>query len=170
MLTCVTAFAHFLVTAVLSLTRLYTYKATLLDLGLVDQAIWNTAKYGAPITTVSVPYAPYNWLGFHFSPIVLALVAVYRWIPRPELLIILQTLLISASTILIFRTCVALLKKPGQAYSWGVLFLLNPFIWNGAVWDFHEKSFAVPAFSLAYYALVFKRRALFVIALAALVL
>jgi hypothetical protein len=51
-----------------------------------------------------------------------------------------------------------------------MLYLLNPFVVSAGVWDFHEKSFAVLAIALGYYAVVEKRRTTFVLSMLVLLL
>lgn len=161
---------HCVMTAALSLTRLYTNKASLLDLGVFDQALWTTLTYGTPTTTINYPHELHNWFGFHFSPIVLFMVPIYALAARPELLVIVQSILIAVTAVPIFWTCCRLSGLPRHAFFWSVVYLLNPFLLNGAAWDFHEKSFALPAFALAYFGLVARRRPIFILAMVWLLL
>ena len=91
------------------------------------------------------------------------MVPVYALAALPELLILLQSILIAVTAVPIFWICHRLSGLPSHAFCWSMLYLLNPFLLNAAAWDFHEKSFALPAFAIAYYALVDRRRRVFVL-------
>src|SRR5262245_23134166 len=80
-LICIAAAAQFCLTASLSLTRLYTGKASMFDLGVFSQALWTAYKYWMPTVTIVEPHLLRNWLGFHFSPIVLFLTPIYGLFP-----------------------------------------------------------------------------------------
>jgi uncharacterized membrane protein len=80
------ALIHAAFTFVYALTRIYSYKASLLDIGLFDQLFWNILRHGTPITTATLPFTPQHWFGFHFSPLLFALVPFYSMWPHLETL------------------------------------------------------------------------------------
>jgi hypothetical protein len=99
---CVAALVHALVTLAISLTRLYTLKVAVVDLGSVDQAVWTALHYGAPTTTVYRPFEVASWLGYLFTPVVLVLVPVYAVAAGVEWLLVLHSFSIAAAAIPVF--------------------------------------------------------------------
>lgn len=169
-LVCLSALAHGLLTFALSLTRFYTGKVAIVDLGAFDQAIWTALHDGTPTTTIYPPYEVATWFGYHFSPIAFVMVPVYAVLSSPELLLALQSALIAVAAVPVFWTCQTILNSPRLAFGWTMLYLLNPFVVSAGVWDFHEKSFAVLAVALGYYAVVSRKRPLFLLSMFVLVL
>jgi hypothetical protein len=162
------ALVHALATLALSLTRLYTGKVAIVDLGSVDQAVWTALHYGAPTTTVYQPFEVASWLGYLFTPIVLALVPLYTIAERVEWLLVLHSGSIAAAAVPVFLTCRALLGRSKPACGWALLYLVNPFVVNAAIWEYHEKS--VAAFAVALGCLGVVRRRHWLVAVAMLLL
>lgn len=79
--------------SVLSVLRHVIYHSFGPDLGLFDQIFWNTTqgRFFESTMSLAVPQ-PHSYLGDHFSLIYLALLPVYALVPRPETLLVLQTL------------------------------------------------------------------------------
>ncbi len=164
------ALAHAILTFVLALTRLYTYKTSLLDIGTFDQVFWNILHHRAPITTATVPFTPQHWFGFHFSPILFLIVPFYALWPHIELLQLVQSLCFSMTGIGVFYTLKYAGANPREAWIGTLLYWLNPFVLSAAIWDFHEIAFAAPLIILSLWALFAKRFTTFVPALLLLLL
>jgi uncharacterized membrane protein len=144
-------------TFMIALMRHYGLKSSLLDIGVFSQALWTFIHTGVPEIAINPPYVPFHWLGFHFSPIILALAPLYAAFPFPETLLAAESLIIASSVIPIYLTCFKLGARPWLACGWACLFLWNPFVFNAAIWDFHDASFAAPIMAWAFYALVQQR-------------
>src|ERR1700674_2472433 len=90
------ALTYFVLYSVLSVLRHVTYHSFGPDLGIFDQVFWNTTQGRFLESTMSLVQAqPHSYLADHFSPIYLLLMPAYLLIPRPEMLLFIQTLYIA---------------------------------------------------------------------------
>jgi len=91
------ALAYFVLYSVLSVLRHTTYHSFGPDLGIFDQVFWNTThgRFFESTMSLSQP-EPHSYLADHFSPAYLLLMPAYALIPRPETLLVLQTLFLAA--------------------------------------------------------------------------
>src|SRR6202521_6334183 len=90
------AFVYFVLYSVLSVIRRVPYHSYGPDLGIFDQVFWNTTQGRFLESTMSLVQAqPHSYLADHFSPIYLLLMPAYLLIPRPETLLVIQTLYIA---------------------------------------------------------------------------
>ncbi len=118
---------------------------------MFDQAIWGTL-HGEFLLNSSQFDRPVNWLGFHFNPVLLAFVPLYALAPRPEWLILAQALAISLSAWPIYRLAGHVFGSERIGLFWALAYLFNPFLLNGAAWDFHPVALAVPFIALGMLA------------------
>ena len=90
------ASAYFLLYSVLSVLRHVTYHSFGPDLGIFDQVFWNTTQGRFFESTMSLVQAqPHSYLADHFSPVYLLLLPFYALVPRPETLLVIQTLFLA---------------------------------------------------------------------------
>src|SRR5688572_33138377 len=97
----VAACIHCLATLALALTRLYTDKAALGDLGLFDQSIWTAAVYGTPTTTTDFPHAVRHFLSVRFVPLLLVAAPVFSRLPV-EALLAAQSILVAFTAVILY--------------------------------------------------------------------
>jgi dolichol-phosphate mannosyltransferase len=134
----------------LSFSRHDALKSYLNDLGTYDQVVWNTA-HGHFFDNSSNMLNVRNYLGAHFSPILL-LFAPFYWIhATPKWLLFFQALAVGMSGTFIYLFAKSKLKKSWVALVFLFSFLLNPFLGNGILYDFHEVVLAVFFASGAFY-------------------
>lgn len=146
--------------ALLWVTRLrYTSgRMALTDLGGADQAIWTFVHLGRPVHSLTFPDVPFNWLGLHFSPLVLLLLGPLYLLPAsPFLLQGAQVALAVSAAVPVYLAGRRVDLSIRQAQAIALLMLLHPFTTNGATWDFHEVAFAMPLFGWGMYAIVARR-------------
>ncbi len=98
-------------TLALALTRFHTDKAALLDMGFYNQAIWTAFTNGTPTISMYPPHEVRHFFTLHFVPLVLLLAPVYPRLPI-ESLIVLQSLLVSASAIILFHAVLQMKVQP----------------------------------------------------------
>ncbi len=151
------ALAHSLFTLAYALTRIYTYKASLLDIGLFDQLLWNLWQHGTPVTTATLPFTPQHWLGFHFSPLLFALLPFYALWPHMELLQAVQSLCFGLAGIPLFFAITSLGASRVTAWAFTLLYWTSPLVLSAALWDFHEIAFSTLFIAMALHALCAKR-------------
>lgn len=146
--------AHSCLTLLAALTRHYELKSSLMDNGVLMQVLWNFWQTGIPTSTIAPPYTGYNWLGFHFSPLILALTPLYMLWPGTTILQLTQSLCIASAALPVYLGARSLHSSPKAALFWAALYLFNPFILSGAIWDFHDVALATPLLAWAVYSLL----------------
>lgn len=149
--------AHTAFTAYCSLSRFHAYKSALTDIGLFQLFLTRIEHGMTPLIAVYEPYVPVHWLGFHFSPILYALLPVHFLFSSPVTLYLIQSIALAGTAWIIFH--IAQLRGRGETESllWSILFLLNPFLVNAGAHDFHEASLAAPIMAGIAYMLIAKR-------------
>jgi uncharacterized membrane protein len=157
---------YFVLYSTLAVLRHESYHSLGFDLGLFDQAFWNTTQ-GRPFESTmsqALP-VPHSLLGDHFSPIFWLIVPFYFAFPHPETLAVVQTFCLALGAWPLYL--LAKLKLPsGYAIAWtGVYFLFLPVAYIN-LFDFHEVALAVAPLAFALYFLEAGRRWWFVASLA----
>ena len=142
----------------LTVLRLHALESRALDMGNLNQTIWNTA-HGDWFRITNQESELTNRLGYHVEPILLPIALVYRLYPRPEFLLVLQAVVVALGAIPLF----ALARRRGLGDWLGLVFavayLLNPTI-QAANWlEFHPVTLA-PTFLMAtcYFLIAGKTR------------
>lgn len=126
--------------------NLQTY---LFDFGLEQQVIWNTANGRLFGSYVEVK----NYLGDHFSLIILLPAAVYAVLPHPLTLFALQTLSVLIGAVGVFFLAKLALRSVTKAWFWFAVFMLSWTLFGPLLFDFHPISFAFPFLIWGIYAL-----------------
>ncbi|MGV9600164.1 DUF2079 domain-containing protein [Streptosporangium sandarakinum] len=133
----------------LSLVKFATFKASVFDLVIFDQAVRGYARFGPPaVPSVGMSYGmgmDFLQLGDHFSPILAVLAPLYWLHDDPRTLLVAQAVLLALAAIPIRRyaerrlgTVPAHLVAAAYLVSWPVA--------QAAGFDFHEAAF-VPLLS-----------------------
>lgn len=142
----------------------FTYEAH--DLGIYDQAVWNTA-HGRPFrSTLEEPYD--TLLGDHVEPILLPIALLYLLWPSPKLLLLLQTAALALGALPVYwlardRLAAAVGRPAAQPPRWAeaaavalaAVYLLYPAVHSANVFEFHPSALATP---LLLFLLHFLRR------------
>lgn len=145
---------QFAVTFQVNIARLYTNKSVLFDLGVFYQFLYNFITTGYPGSSINYPYAYLDFMGFHFSPILLLLsplVLIGAWT-----LLLVQSIFVALSAIPMFYLARKITASQTIALIWAAIFLFNPFVINGAVFDFHEQCVSLFFYCWALYAVADK--------------
>jgi Predicted membrane protein len=161
---------HFLLTASFGLSRHWGYLSSIHDLGVFDQAVWGTL-HGAPfLNTSNVFGLPINWLGFHFNPILIVFAPFYLVYPAAEWLILAQAAAVSITAWPLYLLGREVLRSERAAFLWAAAYLVNPFVLNAAVWDFHPVALAAPLMAVNVLAIEKRKAGLFGLGCAMLLL
>jgi uncharacterized membrane protein len=104
-----------------------------------------------------------NYLGAHFSPIILIFVPFYAIWASPKWLLIFQVIAVGASALPVYWY--AKEKSSGSFTPLVFLFayLAYPILGNALLYDFHEVVFAVPFAAFSFYFLEKRRNTLFIV-------
>ena len=134
----------------LSFGRHDLLKSYLNDLGTYDQVVWNTL-HGDFFDNSANMLGARNYLGAHFSPILLLFVPFYFVWSNPKWLLFFQVLAVGLSAIPIYLFAKEKLKSCFAALVFLVSYLFYPVLHNGLLYDFHEVVLAVFFASFSFY-------------------
>ena len=150
--------AYVLVFGSLSLIRHWAFHSTALDLGVFDQVLWNTIHGRFMESTLSLERCdPHSFFLDHFSPALLLIVPFYIAVPRPETLIVFQTVALAAGAWPLYLLARRYLPRGAQRLVWVAVYVLSaPLAWV-TFYDFHEITLAVLPLGLAMYFLATRR-------------
>lgn len=142
----------------LSLVRHWSFHSTALDLAVFDQAIWNTAAGRFMESTLSLGRCtPHSFFGDHFSPALLAILPAYALVPRPETLLIIQTVALAAGIWPLYLLARRCLSTGRERLVWIIAYVLSAPLAFISLYDFHEITLAVAPLGFAFYFLVARR-------------
>ena len=137
----------------LTLQRYAAFEARALDLGNLNQALWNMA-HGNWFRMTNQEEGVVTRLAMHVEPILLLLAPFYRLWPTPEALLVFQAVVVALGALPLFA-----LARHQQLGDWlglvfAVAFLLNPTV-QAANWlEFHPVTLAPTFLMAAFYFLV----------------
>jgi uncharacterized membrane protein len=135
---------------VLSVLKHATYHSSLIDLGIFDQVIWNTA-HGRWFWDTLDPYVQVShvFLGQHFSPGLAVLAPLYWFAPSVNTLFVVQTMALAAGSIPIYVLAARRLEDERIALLLSLAYLAMPSLAYANLFDFHEIVLAVPLLAWA---------------------
>jgi uncharacterized membrane protein len=142
----------------LALIRHWSFHSTASDLAVFDQVLWNTIHGRFMESTLSLARCdPHSFFGDHFSPALLAILPVYALFPRPETLIVVQTIALAIGVWPVYLLARRFLPSTRQRLVWVAAYLLSAPLSFVALYDFHEITLAVAPLGFAMYFLATRR-------------
>lgn len=160
------ALTYFALYSVLSVLRHLTFHSFGPDLGLFDQVFWNTTQGRFFESTMSLGEPqPHSYLADHFSPVYLLLVPAYALIPRPQTLLVIQTLFLALGVWPIYLLARLKLQPGFQRLLWALVYFLFLPVAFINLYDFHELALSVLPLGFAIYFLEKGRRGWFLVSL-----
>ncbi len=137
---------YFLFFSVITVMRHNSFNSTAYDLGIFDQTIWGYSHGEMLLNTVR----GINLLGDHMHPILFLLAPLYKAVPMPEGLLVLQSLALAMGALPIYWMA---RKRIGQAAAAliSISYLLYPSLQYINLFDFHPEAFAIPLLLFALY-------------------
>lgn len=142
------------------------------DLGIMDQALWNTVHGHFLYETICNPIGDLNCTGgvvrfaIHFEPILIPLALLYAALPSINLLLCLQALVVASGAFPAYLLATRRLRHPGWGLLIAALFLVYPPLTAAVVDDFHPEVFAATILLWAFYCLTIRRYRALVLLLA----
>lgn len=118
-----------------------------IDLGIINQAFYNTA-HGLPFAS---SIHPPSYLGDHFKPILFLLLPIYFFFQSPITLLILQTIFLALAAWPLYLISKNIFSDAKYYLLLPVMFLLSPFIHNINVFEFHFLPLCFFLFFFAFY-------------------
>lgn len=139
----------------LTVVRYAAYESRALDMGNLNQAIWNTA-HGNWFHLTNQP-GTVNRLSLHVEPILVPISWLYLLYPAPPLLLVLQAVMVALGAIPLFALARYKFGNEWVALAFALVYLLNPTI-QAANWlEFHPITLAPTFLLAAFYYLVTDR-------------
>jgi len=145
---------YFVVFSYLALLRHRSYQSYMLDLAIFDQCFWTTIHGSFFYTSVAANMG-LNYFGIHNSPILLIITPFYYLTPSPDLLLIIQSFLLSIAAVPLFFIAREHLGKNGALVICAAYFLYAP-LHGVTLSDFHELAFA-PLILFSCFYFLFKK-------------
>ncbi|MCS6827152.1 MAG: DUF2079 domain-containing protein [Caldilinea sp.] len=137
----------------LTLLRYHAFESRALDMGNLNQTIWNTA-HGDWFRITNQEVDLTNRLGYHVEPILLPIALLYRLHPFPETLLVLQATVVALGALPLYALARLRGLNGWPALSFALAFLLNPTI-QAANWlEFHPVTLAPTFLMAAFYFLI----------------
>jgi uncharacterized membrane protein len=136
------------------------------DLAIYNQAFWNTVHGRLFATSINPP----SYLGDHAEWLILALAPIYALIPHPLTLVFLNVAVVAISAIPVWLMAKLKFSDPKTRLLFPLLWLINPYVWNLAFFEFHLITFVVPLTLLAAYFFLKDRWSAFIITTIAILL
>lgn len=135
------------------------------DLGIMDQAIWNTAHGNLMHQTICNTIGDTNCVGLggisrfsiHVEPILFIISLLYILVATPKLLLILQTLVIASGAFPAFWLARLRLRNEWAAGGIALLYLLAPAQIQANVFDFHAVTFTIAFLMFLFYFLYIRK-------------
>lgn len=162
--------AYFVLLLVIGLVRHWSNMTNLNDLGVFDQAVWGTLHGEWFLNTNNRWGMRANWLGSHFNPFLLAFVPLYQLWPAAEWFAIAQAFALSVAAWPVFLLASRIFSSERTGIIWALVYLFNPFLMNGAAWDFHPVTLAVPLITTGLLAVEMRKLRLLLVCCALLLL
>jgi uncharacterized membrane protein len=136
------------------------------DLAIYNQAFWNTIHGHWFATSINPP----SYLGDHAEWLILALAPFYALIPHPLTLVFLNIAVVAVSAVPVWLIAKTKFSDAKTRLLFPLLWLINPYVWNLAFFEFHLITFAVPLTLFAAYFFLKDRWGAFMIMVLALLL
>lgn len=127
-----------------AVSRFQSYQATLWDLGIMGQSIWNTAQGRILHESVNLGVSVSRLQVAHWELIYLPLAVIYRILPSLPLLLWLQTLILACGVIPIYFFARRRLQSEIAALLMAMAYLFYPALHGANMFDIHGLTLATP--------------------------
>jgi uncharacterized membrane protein len=130
------------------------------DLGIMDQALWNTTHGALLHQTICNSVSDRNCLGdisrfaIHFEPIMLPLALLYRLAPTPKTLQLLQAAIVACGAFPAYWLAARRLRSVFAGVIFAALYLLYPALQAAVTFDFHAVTLSAAFLMFALYCLL----------------
>ncbi len=131
--------------------RYWSFQAGAYDFGIMVQTLWNTANGDILVESVNMGRPASRFWNGRWEIIFLPLAALYRLSSKPELLLFLQTFVVSLGIIPVYLLSKRLLAGVFPAVLLAVVYMVNPIIHNPNLFDFHSVTLAIPLIISLFY-------------------
>jgi len=129
---------YILIFSSLSLWKYFNFAYNAMDLAIINQAFYNSSFGNFFSSSIQPP----SYLGDHFTPILFLLLPIYTCFRHPLTLLVLQTIILALSAWPLYLIAKKILNQ-SWATNISLAWLINPFVQNINLFEFHLLPFAV---------------------------
>ena len=147
----------------LSILRMESFSASVYDLGIMVQTVWNTSHGWILQESVNMGFPMMRFWMAHWEFIYIPIALIYKLFSSPYTILILQTLVVASGALPVFWLAKEKLNSEKIAIIFSIGYLLYPAIQNANLMDIHGVTFAAPFLMFAFYYLQKRRIGLFTI-------
>ena len=136
-----------------TIMRHYSLRSDAWDLGIFSQVLYSTVNGKIFYYNVEPYFNPsHSFFGIHFSPILFLLVPFYAIFPKPETLLVAQSIILALAAYPLYLYSLVKTKLKTLSLAVSIAYLLNPLIQGVNWYDFHPQAF-LPLFyfSMLYF-------------------
>ena len=148
--TAAAAVLFFLVVAVWTACRVFSFSTPTFDFGIFAQMFHSMKTTGLPITTVERD-GPLSHFAVHVSPVYYLLLPFYYIVPHPATLQVMQAVVLASAVIPLWKLGRHHNLHPGLRFLLCLLLLLYPAYAGGTSYDIHENAFLTPLLLWLFY-------------------
>ncbi len=141
---------YILTFSTLTIRRHQAFESSYFDLGIFDQAVWNT-HHGRILATSNITQEAENLLAQHVQPILILISLLYLFYSSPETLLILQCVVIALGALPAFWLARERLENHLAALVFPVIYLLFPALEAANIFDFHPATLAASLILFTFY-------------------
>ncbi|HEX9975222.1 MAG TPA: DUF2079 domain-containing protein [bacterium] len=134
-----------------AVNRYMSFNATFWDLGLMTQAIWNTAHGRFLHESVNLGYSVSRLAMAHWELIYLPLAVIYRIVPSIPLLLYIQSFVLACGVIPIYKFSIKKLSSEPAALLISISYLFYPALHGANLFDLHGLTFATTFLLFTFY-------------------
>lgn len=145
----------------LSILRYESYQTSAYDLGTMIQVIWNTSKGWILQDSINMGYPMTRFWMAHWEFIFILIAVIFKIIPHPYTILILQTSLIALGALPLYKLGRLITHDKSTALTFAFAYLMYPAIQNANLADVHGVTLAAPFLAFTFYYLVKKKFKLF---------
>jgi uncharacterized membrane protein len=127
------------------------------DMGIMDQALWNTLHGATLHQTICNNISDTNCLGdvsrfaIHFEPLMLPISLLYIVAPSPKTLMLLQATVLGSGAFPVYWIASRRLASPLAGLGFATAYLLYPALQSAELFDFHAVTLAAAFLMFALY-------------------
>ncbi len=134
-----------------TVNRFMSFNATLWDMGIMSQAIWNTAHCRILHESVNLGFSVSRLTVAHWELIYLPLAGIYRIIPSIPLLLYIQSFIPACGVIPIYKFAQKKLSSEPTALLIASAYLFYPALHGANLFDLHGLTFATTFLLFTFY-------------------
>ncbi len=139
-----------------------TFRSGRFDLGNMSQTVWNTSRGHIFQLTNPDGTEIISRLGVHADFILVLITPLYYLWADPRTLLILQTVIVGFGAFYVYEIAVTLLKKEKLSLVLAISYLLNFWVQEQVIFDFHAISLATTFLLGAFYYLLVSEKKSFI--------